>query len=296
MKLRDFISNNSEVNSKFEEEDRMNMQSYESGTPKEVVKSSSKHSKSPLTKRQVLHIIASIYDPMGWLAPMLVPAKAFLQQLWAEKVSWDVELSQKQEEEWSSITEEWENTALTVPRRIGIAEDEDYTLHCFVDASKTAFAAAVYYLASGGNHPHLLMAIVLGSKLVTTVSNAFKKEPIRKVLWSDSSCCLHWILGEEENQKRFIANRVKQIKANQDLEFRHVPGEHNPADLSSRGCTPNTLISSKVWWRGPEWLLKEDLWPPNIEVTEKAKLKRTTKSIHCLLSQLYQKLFLSLRK
>uniref|UniRef100_A0A915EGZ8 Reverse transcriptase/retrotransposon-derived protein RNase H-like domain-containing protein n=1 Tax=Ditylenchus dipsaci TaxID=166011 RepID=A0A915EGZ8_9BILA len=138
MKLRDFISNNSEVNSKFEEEDQLK-QTFN----------------SPLTKRQVLHIIASIYDPMGWLAPMLVPAKAFLQQLWAEKVSWDVELSQKTRREWSSITEEWENTALTVPRRIGIAEDEDYTLHCFVDASKTAFAAAVYYLASGGNHPHL---------------------------------------------------------------------------------------------------------------------------------------------
>uniref|UniRef100_A0A915EEP5 Reverse transcriptase n=1 Tax=Ditylenchus dipsaci TaxID=166011 RepID=A0A915EEP5_9BILA len=109
MKLRDFISNNSEVNSKFEEEDRMNMQSYESGTPKEVVKvlgvkwnlkfdnlfvELKQTFNSPLTKRQVLHIIASIYDPMGWLAPMLVPAKAFLQQLWAEKVSWDVELSQ----------------------------------------------------------------------------------------------------------------------------------------------------------------------------------------------------------
>ena len=40
----------------------------------------------PFTKRSVLSRIARIFDPMGWLAPVVVTAKIIMQSLWIFKV------------------------------------------------------------------------------------------------------------------------------------------------------------------------------------------------------------------
>ncbi|KAL6741964.1 hypothetical protein Aduo_015169 [Ancylostoma duodenale] len=61
----------------------------------------------------------------------------------------------------------------------------------------------------------------------------------------------------------FIRNRVRTIREKaQDAIFRHIPGSLNPADVASRGCTINELISNNLWWNGPSFLLEEeDTWP-----------------------------------
>ncbi|CAI6345413.1 unnamed protein product [Macrosiphum euphorbiae] len=48
----------------------------------------------PVTKRQILSDIARIYDPCGWLSPLIVVAKLLLQQLWKEQVSWNDKVSE----------------------------------------------------------------------------------------------------------------------------------------------------------------------------------------------------------
>ncbi|XP_073820218.1 uncharacterized protein [Musca autumnalis] len=42
--------------------------------------------RSSYTKRQVLSIIAKIFDPLGWLSPVVITAKIFMQQLWLDEV------------------------------------------------------------------------------------------------------------------------------------------------------------------------------------------------------------------
>jgi len=41
------------------------------------------------TKRKVLAIAASIFDPLGLLSPAVIAYKMFLQKLWQDKLQWD---------------------------------------------------------------------------------------------------------------------------------------------------------------------------------------------------------------
>lgn len=43
-----------------------------------------------LTRRKVLRTIASVYDPCGFITPLLLPLKVFFQKLWKDKlIKWD---------------------------------------------------------------------------------------------------------------------------------------------------------------------------------------------------------------
>lgn len=87
--------------------------------------------------------------------------------------------------------------------------------------------------------------------------------------WLDSSVALHWISGNVE-YRRFLANRVKKIKEHEINEWGHMPTDHNPADLGSRG---GSVTDAELWWNGPKWLENRNTWLPNpvttaSEVTE----------------------------
>lgn len=41
------------------------------------------------TKRQILSVIAKLFDPLGWLGPIVVVAKLLMQELWEDKAGWD---------------------------------------------------------------------------------------------------------------------------------------------------------------------------------------------------------------
>ena len=48
--------------------------------------------KVTITKRDVLSRIAAIFDPLGYLCPVIIKAKIFMQQLWEKNMSWDYPL------------------------------------------------------------------------------------------------------------------------------------------------------------------------------------------------------------
>ena len=45
------------------------------------------------TRRKVMSLVASLYDPIGFLAPFVVRAKIFIQKLWkCPALGWDEEM------------------------------------------------------------------------------------------------------------------------------------------------------------------------------------------------------------
>lgn len=115
------------------------------------------------TKRNVLAQIASLYDPLGLLAPIIMRAKVFMQQLWLGKFGWDEELPMNLSQEWDTIKISLQKSAsIKIPRWAGYENKNHHaSLHGFCDASETAYAATLYLrtvTSEGKIHVNLLTA------------------------------------------------------------------------------------------------------------------------------------------
>ena len=102
-----------------------------------------------------------------------------------------------------------------------------------------------------------LMGCVIGARLGNTIHNTLSTK-VPCFYWTDSTTALSWINRNDE-WGTFVGNRVREILTLSSTNgWRYIPGKFNPADLSSRGCSPKELLESK-WWEGPGWLkLSED--------------------------------------
>jgi hypothetical protein len=88
---------------------------------------------------------------------------------------------------------------------------------------------------------------------------------------------LHWI-KKEERWVTFVGNQVEGIRTiTRAVDRRHVPGQDNPADLPSRGCTVSKLLEKK-WCEGPSWLrLAEENWPRAESTANEEEVNREKK-------------------
>ncbi|KAK6751109.1 hypothetical protein RB195_002840 [Necator americanus] len=98
------------------------------------------------TKRSVLKIIASIYDSLGFIAPVTVVAKMFLQSLWKKQLQCYERLPEDKQKKWTSITSSWTQPYLELPRRI-VSSEFDWQssqIHIFTDWSCQAYCEVAY--------------------------------------------------------------------------------------------------------------------------------------------------------
>lgn len=242
----------------------------------------------PHTKRSVLAAIARLYDPMGWITPVLFWAKSFMQVLWTKGLQWDDPLPEDLSSQWTSYLRELPCISdIQIPRHIDSHQAHNVQIHGFCDASEAGYCALVILRVQNNENcitSHLLIAksrvaplkrvslprlelcgAHMLSKLIQYCASQLNTYlTIHEVFaWSDSTIALSWIKTPAYRLKTFVANRVAEI---QDISipiiWSHIPSEHNPADCGSRGLLPSHLINHPLWWTGPGWLqLSPSHWP-----------------------------------
>ena len=86
-------------------------------------------------------------------------------------------------------------------------------------------------------------------------------------MWTDSSTTLQWIRNSEQRQQIFVAHRVSEILENtQAAQWRHCPGEINPADDGTRGIPFADFRINCRWFTGPSFLLQpKENWPQQFQ-------------------------------
>lgn len=110
-----------------------------------------------LTKRRLLSEASKIFDPLGWLAPVVLNPKLIMQQIWDLKVEWDekvpADIATRFRSELPSLS------SILVNRWINYQENSEVELHGFCDASEKAYAAVVYTkIVNGGRAEIRLVA------------------------------------------------------------------------------------------------------------------------------------------
>ncbi|CAO4379232.1 unnamed protein product [Caenorhabditis nigoni] len=234
------------------------------------------------SRRTISSAIASIFDPMGFLAPLLLQAKLFQRDtMWNNGYGWDTQISDDHNSAWIEITEGIHDFEKTLPRHV-VDKQKKNKLVVFTDASKEATACCIYVVNDLGSNlifgkskikplketwtiPKLeTQALRMGTDKALMAVKALQEGGIevdQVVILTDSTIALDWLKskpGREKSGGVFIDNRIKAIieaagqieERGVRVQFGHIMTDQNPADLGTRGCIKEDFEGTK-WWNGP---------------------------------------------
>ncbi|XP_055632393.1 uncharacterized protein LOC129772888 [Toxorhynchites rutilus septentrionalis] len=240
------------------------------------------------SKREVLKVVMSLFDPLGLISHLLVHGKVIIQGTWASGIGWDEPINCDLYQKWR----QWVNLfpkldKLSIPRcYFSPFPDtfEDLQIHTFVDASDTAYSCAIYFRLVHKNNVQLalvgakskvaplktlsiprleLKAAVLGVRLQASILEYHTFPVSRRFLWSDSTTVLAWIRSDHRRFHKFVSVRIGEILTLSDpQEWRWVQSKHNVADVATKWKNGPNLEADSPWLRGPKFLYYgEQSWP-----------------------------------
>ncbi|XP_075150652.1 uncharacterized protein LOC142224750 [Haematobia irritans] len=237
------------------------------------------------TKREVLSQISKLFDPAGWLAPCIIVAKIIMQQVWIDATGWDEKLSPETLKKWIAFQSDYSHVnSIKIPRWFQYCPSSIVQLHGFSDASEKAYAATLYIRIKNNESvsthlvasktkvapiktlsiPRLeLCGATLLAEMIDHIVPQLQIDKFSLHCWTDSTIVLSWLAKPPCFWTTFVANRVaKIVQVVSPSKWHHVPSEHNPSDLASRGISPQDLGENDLWWQGPHFLRNiEDNFP-----------------------------------
>lgn len=236
----------------------------------------------PYTRRGVLSTINSLYDPLGFAAPVSLQGRVLLRQLTTEACEWDDPLPEKKLKQWCEWKDSLKHLEQVRVKRmytsIPLRSSTKRELCIFSDASTQAIGAVAYIKVTdseGRNDlgfvfgkaklapqpevtiPRLeLCAAVLAVEIADMLAEEMDVQFHSVRFFTDSRVVLGYIRNESRRFYVYVSNRVQRIrKSSLPEQWNYVPTNANPADQASRSIPANTLMSS-MWLKGPDFLLK----------------------------------------
>ena len=239
---------------------------------------------NPLTRRGVLSTVASVYDPLGLIAPVILIGRLILQEMCRDRLTWDEPMSEALLPRWESWRRDLHGLRdVSLPRCYlpdGFGKPLVIQLHHFSDASQAGYGQCSYLRLEndkGQVHCTLIMgkarvtplkpttiprlelqAAVLSANAAKFLESELTYKDIQHFFWTDSKIVLGYIQNESARFHTYVANRVEQIhQATKPEQWHHVSTEENPADHVSRGLSTADLATSS-WFSGPSFLWEKD--------------------------------------
>jgi len=230
----------------------------------------------PYTRRGVLSVINSIYDPIGFLAPVTVQGRLILQSLMAGTGSWDEPLPAHLLSAWESWKESLRHLSeIRIPRAYSptFSDETSRQIFMYSDASEKAIAASGYLVArtqedatgcsfllgkakvapsKGHTIPRLeLCAAVLSVELAEILSEQLGVPLQNFRFHTDSRVVLGYISNRTRRFHTYVSNRVERIRrSSRPDQWKYIPTDHNPADCATRGVEAKDF-SQSMWLSGP---------------------------------------------
>ncbi|XP_055633869.1 uncharacterized protein LOC129774190 [Toxorhynchites rutilus septentrionalis] len=243
-------------------------------------------SKHP-TKRDVLRVLMSVYDPLGLISHYMIYLKLLFQEIWRMGSSWDDEIGEKQLMKWKNWLQLLpEVQSVRIPRCYHLSPSRGrlrtIELHTFVDASELGYAAVCYFRFIEGDKisrslvgsksrvapikfvsiPRLeLQAAVIGTRLARSIEEG------------------HSIKVDRRSQ--FVAFRVGEIlEATNIEEWRWIRGKINVADEGTKWDGPPNFDVNCRWFAGPPFLSKSTSEWPKTSINEETVEELRPRLLH----------------
>ncbi|KAK3738002.1 hypothetical protein QZH41_009629 [Actinostola sp. cb2023] len=187
----------------------------------------------PFTRRGVLSVINSVYDPLGLAAPVILRGKLLLRQLTVmgnkdneNPLGWDDPLPDNLKQQWQSWRRELsELEDIQLPRCYhpkSFGQVVRNEIHAFSDASKDGIGVAIYLRQFDANGDTSVAFLLGQSRMTPLQATTIPRLELCAVVLSTQT-------------------------------WRYIETSANPADLATRGIKAEGLNDS-AWLRGPEFL------------------------------------------
>ncbi|XP_062567165.1 uncharacterized protein LOC134229426 [Saccostrea cucullata] len=241
----------------------------------------------PLTRRGILSMTSSVFDPLGFLAPFTLKAKCLLQELCKLQLGWDERIPEHLALQWNEWIQDLKKLSDFKVKRcfipVEFGEIKSAQLHHFADASERGYGT-VSYLRLENFNGAVYCSFIIGKSRVaplkqitiprlelTAATVAVRTDKMLKseldvsidetVFWTDSMAVIRYIRNTATRFHTFVANRLAFIhEGSKPQEWRYINTKRNPADDASRGISADDILHGR-WIQAPEFLFTPvDCW------------------------------------
>lgn len=228
--------------------------------------------------------VNSLYDPLGFVAPITMQGKALLRELSSEQSEWDAPFLPQKQAKWNSWRDSLKALEDLPIRRcyipVSLSSTQTKELCIFSDASTVAIGAVAYLrdadtegqyhvgfvmgkskLAPRPAHtiPRLaLCAAVLAVELYELISDEMDIEIATVKFFTDSKIVLGYIHNSTRRFYLYVSNRVTRIRrSTHPNQWYYVPTDLNLADYATR-FMPACQLQHNSWLSGPAFLYQDN--------------------------------------